>query len=191
MSSLKYFYGTRTVSAEGQLEGGLRLSYAHHGRCEHQLYTPLPFFSASSMASQPPPCPQPPVSRVIMPISPTPAEVFALQTENACVEIRSFHAQVENVERIIKQRGRKIHGLRWPVANWGPEKKEDFAFTAFTGRAHRDCGKTTQSYLKKSCMRRYVIFAPSPSTVPFLMGLDHRRFTVVRITWRAACRMWS
>ena len=97
------------------------------------------------MVSQPPSSPQPPPSRVIVPIPPTPANVFALQTENADLraEIASLRAQLDSVERVVKRREREIRGLRWLVVNWGGEKKEEFGFTAFTER--RPSGETTES----------------------------------------------
>lgn len=98
------------------------------------------------MASQPPSSPQPPPSRVIVPnMPPTPANVFALQTENADLraENASLRAQLDSVERVVKRREREIRGLRWLVVNWGGEKKEEFGFTAFTER--RPSGETTES----------------------------------------------
>lgn len=80
-----------------------------------------------------------------MPIPPTPANVFALQTENADLraEIASLRAQLDNVERVVRRREREIRGLRWLVVNWGGEKKEEFGFAAFTER--RPSGEINES----------------------------------------------
>lgn len=82
---------------------------------------------------------------MIVPIPPTPANVFALQTENADLraEIASLRAQLEGVERVVRRREREIRGLRWLVVNWGGEKKEELGFTAFT--EHRPSGETTEA----------------------------------------------
>jgi len=80
-----------------------------------------------------------------VPIPPTPANVFALQTENADLraEVASLRSQLESVERVVRRREREIRGLRWLVVNWGGEKKEEFGFTAFT--ENRPSGETTES----------------------------------------------
>jgi len=80
-----------------------------------------------------------------VPIPPTPANIFALQTENADLraEIASLRGQLDTVERVVRRREREIRGLRWLVINWGGEKKEEFGFTAFTER--RPSGETTES----------------------------------------------
>ena len=91
-----------------------------------------------------------------MPIPPTPANVFALQTENADLraEVASLRAQLDTVERVVRRREREIRGLRWLVVNWGGEKKEEFGFTAFTER--RPSGETTESQEEVQAAVRYL-----------------------------------
>jgi len=93
---------------------------------------------------------------VIVPIPPTPANVFALQTENADLraEVASLRAQLEGVERVVRRREREIRGLRWLVVNWGGEKKEELGFTAFT--EHRPSGETTESQDEVQAAVRYL-----------------------------------
>jgi hypothetical protein len=82
-----------------------------------------------------------------VPIPPTPANVFALQTENADLraEIASLRTQLDTVERVARRREREIRGLRWLVVNWGGEKKEELGFTAFTERRPSGEGEITES----------------------------------------------
>ncbi|KAI9513458.1 hypothetical protein F5148DRAFT_1155835 [Russula earlei] len=109
-------------------------------------------FSASTTA---PPSPQPPPSRVIVPLPPTPANIFALQTENADLraEIMSLRAQLENADRLARRREREIRGLRWLVINWGGDKKEiDFAATT----ERRPSGDAAESQEEVQAAVRYL-----------------------------------
>ncbi|KAI9431859.1 hypothetical protein H4582DRAFT_2084314 [Lactarius indigo] len=116
-----------------------------HTSSESPPYVPPSFFSASTMTIQPPSSPQPPHSRVVVPTPPTPANIFALQTENAelCAEIASLRGQLETVERVVRRREREIRGLHWLVVNWSGEKKEESGSTAFT--EPRPSAETTES----------------------------------------------
>lgn len=93
---------------------------------------------------------------MIVPIPATPANVFALQTENADLraEVASLRAQLDGVERVVRRREREIRGLRWLVVNWGGEKKEELGFTAFT--EHRPSGETTESQDEVQAAVRYL-----------------------------------
>ncbi|KAI0299415.1 hypothetical protein B0F90DRAFT_1728542 [Multifurca ochricompacta] len=69
-----------------------------HSSPESPPYASPSSFSASTTASSP--SPQPPPSRVIVPIPPTPANIFALQTDNADLraEVASLRAQLETAD---------------------------------------------------------------------------------------------
>jgi hypothetical protein len=69
-----------------------------------------------------------------VPTPPTPANIFALQTENADLraEIASLREQLENADRLARRREQEIRGLRWLVINWGGDKKDTLGFTAAT-----------------------------------------------------------
>ncbi|KAH9034924.1 hypothetical protein EDB84DRAFT_1561294 [Lactarius hengduanensis] len=127
-----------------------------HISSESPPYAPPSSFSASTIATQPSSSPQPPPSRVVVPIPPTPANIFALQTENADLraEIASLRGQLDNVERVVRRREREIRGLRWLVVNWSGEKKEEFGFTAFTER--RPSAETTESQEEVQAAVRYL-----------------------------------
>lgn len=93
---------------------------------------------------------------MVVPIPPTPANIFALQTENADLraEIASLRGQLDNVERVVRRREREIRGLRWLVVNWSGEKKEEFGFTAFTER--RPSAEITESQEEVQAAVRYL-----------------------------------
>ncbi|KAI9431850.1 hypothetical protein H4582DRAFT_2084304 [Lactarius indigo] len=105
------------------------------------------------MTTQPSSSPQPPPSRVVVPILPTPANIFALKTENADLraEIASLRGQLETVERVVRRREHEIRGMRWLVVNWSGEKKEEFGFTAFT--EPRPSAETTESQEVQAAVR--------------------------------------
>jgi hypothetical protein len=69
-----------------------------------------------------------------VPISATPSNIFALQTENADLraELASVREQLENADRLARRREQEIRGLRWLVINWGGDKKDTLGFTTTT-----------------------------------------------------------
>ncbi|KAI0267412.1 hypothetical protein BC834DRAFT_76937 [Gloeopeniophorella convolvens] len=95
-------------------------------------FSPPSLSPPSSLSSSSPK----PASRAIVPMAPTPANIFALQTENADLraELSSLRSQLENAERLSRRREREIRGLRWLVVNWGGEKKEASGLAAFPER---------------------------------------------------------
>jgi hypothetical protein len=91
-----------------------------------------------------------------VPVPPTPANIFALQTENSDLraEILSLRAQLDNADRLARRREREIRGLRWLVINWGGDKKDTLGFTATTER--RPSGDTTESQEEVQAAVRYL-----------------------------------
>jgi len=87
---------------------------------------------------------------------PTPANIFALQTENTDLraEIASLREQLENADRLARRREREIRGLRWLVINWGGDKKDSLGFTATTER--RPSGDLTESREEVQAAVRYL-----------------------------------
>ncbi|KAI0052362.1 hypothetical protein FA95DRAFT_1602014 [Auriscalpium vulgare] len=102
--------------------------------------TPVPVARTSPAASpttSTAPSPVPTTPR------PTPATLYALQSENA-----ALRAQVEQLEKAAKRREREIRGLRWLVVNWGDKGAGAFsAIAEQTARAkdERDKGKLRHS----------------------------------------------
>lgn len=92
-----------------------------------------------------------------MPIPATPANIFALQTENADLraEIASLRAQLDNADRLARRREREIRGLRWLVINWGGEKKETLGFATTTTERHPS-EDTTESQEEVQAAVRYL-----------------------------------
>lgn len=91
-----------------------------------------------------------------MPIPPTPANLFALQTENADLraEIASLREQLDNADRLARRREQEIRGLRWLVINWGGDKKDTLGFTSTTER--RPSGDNTESQEEVQAAVRYL-----------------------------------
>jgi len=97
-------------------------------------YAPPSSFSASTTAPtvpsiSTPASPQLPSSRVVVPIRPTQANIFALQTENA-----GLRSEIASLREQARRREQEIHGLRWPVINGGGDKKDTLGFTTTTER---------------------------------------------------------
>lgn len=92
-----------------------------------------------------------------MPIPATPANIFALQTENADLrtEIASLRAQLDNADRLARRREREIRGLRWLVINWGGDKKETLGF-ATTTTERRPSGDMAESQEEVQAAVRYL-----------------------------------
>jgi len=94
-----------------------------------------------------------------VPIPPTPANIFALQTENTDLraEIASLRAQLENADRLARRREREIRGLRWLVINWGEtDKKDTLGFAATTERRPSGDANTTESQEEVQAAVRYL-----------------------------------
>ena len=91
-----------------------------------------------------------------MPIPPTPANIFALQTENADLrsENASLREQLENADRQARRREQEIRGLRWLVINWGGDKKDTLGFTTTTER--RPSGDNAESQEEVQAAVRYL-----------------------------------
>jgi hypothetical protein len=83
---------------------------------------------------------------VIVPIPPTPANIFALQTENADLraQITSLRAQLETADRLVRRREREIRGLRWLFINWGGDKKDTFGFATTMERRPNDAAESQE-----------------------------------------------
>ena len=91
-----------------------------------------------------------------MPVPPTPANIFALQTENADLraEVASLRAQLESADRLVRRREREIRGLRWLFINWGGDKKDTLGFATTTER--RPSGDTAESQEEVQAAVRYL-----------------------------------
>ncbi|KAI0246105.1 hypothetical protein BJV78DRAFT_1286720 [Lactifluus subvellereus] len=127
-----------------------------HTSYESPPYASPSSFSASTKAPSPLLSSQSSPSRVVVPVPPTPANIFALQTENAELraEIASLRAQLETADRLARRREREIRGLRWLVINWGGDKKETLGFATTT--EPRPSGDTAESQEEVQAAVRYL-----------------------------------
>lgn len=139
---------------------GSSLPVQSHNSSESPPYASPSSFSASTTALSVPSIstssPPAPPSRVIVPVPPTPANLFALQTENADLraEVASLRAQLENAERLARRREQEIRGLRWLVINWGGDKKDTVGFTSTSER--RPSGDNVESQEEVQAAVRYL-----------------------------------
>jgi hypothetical protein len=93
-----------------------------------------------------------------VPIPATPANIFALQTENADIraEMASLREQLENADRLARRREQEIRGLRWLVINWGGDKKDTLGFTTTTTTERRPSGDNAEPQEEVQAAVRYL-----------------------------------